>query len=276
MKLEFSKMHGLGNDFVVIDAINQAVELSTAQVRALADRHTGIGCDQLLLVERATGTDADFRYRIFNHDGGEVGQCGNGARCFMRFVHDRGLTDKSDVLVETQSGLLRLTLEPDAQVTVDMGEPRLQPDRIPFVADACAHRYPLLVDDLELQIAAVSMGNPHAVLQVDDIAQAPVERLGPAIERHPRFPERANVGFMQVIDPEHVRLRVFERGAGETQACGSGACAAVVAGRLWDQLAPRVTVTLPGGNLVVKWAGEGSPVYLTGPATQVFAGEIDL
>ena len=276
MKLEFSKMHGLGNDFVVIDAIGQSVDLGTDEVRALADRHTGIGCDQLLLVERARGPDADFRYRIFNSDGGEVGQCGNGARCFMRFVHDRGLTDSKDVVVETQSGLMRLTLEPDGQVTVDMGEPRLQPADIPFVAERRAGSYPLRVDDRELEIAALSMGNPHAVLRVDDINQAPVEYLGPAIESHPDFPERVNAGFMQIIDPEHIRLRVYERGAGETLACGSGACAAVVAGRLWDQLAPRVNVALTGGDLVVKWAGEGNPVYLTGPATQVFLGEIDL
>ena len=276
MKLEFSKMHGLGNDFVVIDAISQSVDLGTGQVRALADRHTGIGCDQLLLVERAQGPDADFRYRIFNSDGGEVGQCGNGARCFMRFVHDRGLTEKTDVVVETQSGLMGLTLEDDGRVTVDMGEPRLRPADIPFVAHGRAQTYRLQVNDRELEIAALSMGNPHAVLQVDDINQAPVEHLGPAIENHPDFPERVNAGFMQIIDPEHIRLRVHERGAGETLACGSGACAAVVAGRLWDQLAPRVNVALTGGNLVVKWAGEGSPVYLTGPATQVFLGEIDL
>ena len=276
MKLEFSKMHGLGNDFVVIDAISQSVDLGTGQVRALADRHTGIGCDQLLLVERAQGPDADFRYRIFNSDGGEVGQCGNGARCFMRFVHDRGLTEKTDVVVETQSGQMGLTLEDDGQVTVDMGEPRLRPADIPFVAHGRAQTYRLQVNDRELEIAALSMGNPHAVLQVDDINQAPVEHLGPAIENHPDFPERVNASFMQIIDPEHIRLRVHERGAGETLACGSGACAAVVAGRLWDQLAPRVNVALTGGNLVVKWAGEGSPVYLTGPATQVFLGEIDL
>lgn len=276
MKLEFSKMHGLGNDFVVIDAISQSVDLDTVQVRALADRHTGIGCDQLLLVERAQGPDADFRYRIFNSDGGEVGQCGNGARCFMRFVHDRGLTEKTDVVVETQSGLMGLTLEDDGQVTVDMGEPRLQPADIPFLAHRRAQTYRLQVNDRDLEIAALSIGNPHAVLRVDDINQAPVEHLGPAIENHPDFPERVNAGFMQIIDPEHIRLRVHERGAGETLACGSGACAAVVAGRLWDQLAPRVNVALTGGNLVVKWAGEGRPVYLTGPATQVFLGEIDL
>lgn len=276
MKLEFSKMHGLGNDFVVIDAISQSVDLDTVQVRALADRHTGIGCDQLLLVERAQGPDADFRYRIFNSDGGEVGQCGNGARCFMRFVHDRGLTEKTDVVVETQSGLMGLTLEDDGQVTVDMGEPRLQPADIPFLAHRRAQTYRLQVNDRDLEIAALSIGNPHAVLRVDDINQAPVEHLGPAIENHPDFPERVNAGFMQIIDPEHIRLRVHERGAGETLACGSGACAAVVAGRLWDQLAPRVNVALTGGNLVVKWTGEGRPVYLTGPATQVFLGEIDL
>ncbi len=275
MTLEFSKMHGLGNDFMVIDAIHQSVELSAAQVQALADRHCGVGFDQLLLVERATRADADFRYRIYNADGGEVGQCGNGARCFLRFVHDRGLSDKSELRVETQSGLLQLVLEPDGLVTVDMGEPCLLPADIPFAAAAQAHTYPLDAGGETLEISAVSMGNPHAVMLVDTVETAPVERLGPLIESHPRFPQHANAGFMQIIDPEHIRLRVYERGAGETRACGSGACAAVVAGRLRDQLAPRVTVSLTGGDLVVKWAGEGHPVYLTGPATQVYRGHID-
>ena len=274
MKLEFSKMHGLGNDFVVIDAISQSVDLGTGQVRALADRHTGIGCDQLLLVERAQGPDADFRYRIFNSDGGEVGQCGNGARCFMRFVHDRGLTEKTDVVVETQSGLMGLTLEDDGQVTVDMGEPRLRPADIPFVAHGRAQTYRLQVNDRQLEIAALSMGNPHAVLEVPHVDSAPVARLGPAIEAHARFPMHVNVGFMEVVDRNRIRLRVFERGTGETLACGTGACAAVVVGRVQDLLDERVTVELRGGDLVVSWAGGHKPVLMTGPATSVFEGRI--
>jgi len=276
MMLEFSKMHGLGNDFVVIDAISQEVALSPEQVRRLADRHHGIGCDQLLLVERPGGEPADFRYRIFNADGGEVSQCGNGARCFMRFVHDLGLSDKRELRVETASGPLLLVLEDDGQVTVNMGEPRFEPREIPFDAPARMSTYTLEVAGERLEIAAVSMGNPHAVTLVRDVDTAPVERLGPALERHPRFPQGANAGFMQIIDFEHIRLRVYERGAGETLACGSGACAAVVAGRLWDRLAARVKVTLRGGDLVVSWAGRGYPVYMTGPATHVFRGRIDL
>jgi diaminopimelate epimerase len=276
MLLEFTKMHGLGNDFVVIDAIHQNVALSPEQVRQIADRHYGIGCDQLLLVEAPSTQDTDFRYRIFNADGGEVGQCGNGARCFMRFVHERGLTDKRELKVETLSGQLQLELEDDGLVTVNMGEPRLEPTDIPFDAPAYAQIYTLALDGDVLEIAAVSMGNPHAVTRVEDVETAPVERLGPLIERHPRFPERVNAGFMQIIDFEHIRLRVYERGAGETRACGSGACAAVVAGRLWDQLSARVNVALRGGNLVVSWAGNGHPVYITGPATRVFEGRIEL
>jgi diaminopimelate epimerase len=276
MMLEFSKMHGLGNDFVVIDAVNQVVALSPEQVRRLADRHRGIGCDQLLLVEPSRGGQADFRYRIFNADGGEVSQCGNGARCFMRFVHDLGLSDKRELRVETAGGPLLLVLEDDGQVTVNMGEPRLEPEEIPFEAAARASVYTLEVAGERLEIAAVSLGNPHAVTLVSDVESAPVARLGPEIERHPRFPQGVNAGFMQIIDCEHIRLRVFERGAGETLACGSGACAAVVAGRLWDQLAARVKVGLWGGDLVVSWAGRGYPVYLTGPATHVFRGRIDI
>jgi diaminopimelate epimerase len=276
MLLEFTKMHGLGNDFVVIDAINQRVELDAEQVRHLAERRFGIGCDQLLLVESATTPAADFRYRIFNADGGEVGQCGNGARCFMRFVREHGLTDKSQLQVETASGPLQLTQEDDGLITVDMGIPRLQPHEIPFDAPAYASRYPLEVAGEMLEIAAVSMGNPHAVLQVNNIDSAPVAELGPAIEGHRRFPERTNAGFMQIVDPETVRLRVYERGAGETLACGSGACAAVVAGRMWDLLAPRVKVILTGGELVVSWPGEGRPVLMTGPATTVYEGRIRL
>jgi diaminopimelate epimerase len=276
MHLEFTKMHGLGNDFVVIDAIHQNVALSPEQVRRLADRRYGIGCDQLLLVEAPSMQGTDFHYRIFNADGGEVGQCGNGARCFMRFVHEQGLTDKRELNVETASGRLQLVLEDDGLVTVNMGEPRLKPADIPFDAPAYAQTYTLALDGDELEIAAVSMGNPHAVIRVEDVEAAPVERLGPLIERHPRFPERVNAGFMQIIDFEHIRLRVYERGAGETRACGSGACAAVVAGRLWDQLSARVNVVLRGGNLVVSWAGKGYPVYMTGPATRVFEGRIEL
>ena len=276
MRLEFTKMHGLGNDFVVIDAINQSVSLNAEQVRLLADRHFGIGCDQLLLVEPATSGKADFRYRIYNADGGEVGQCGNGARCFMRFVNEQGLSDKSELTVETAGGPLRLIREDDGQVTVNMGIPRLQPDEIPFQAAAFAALYPLQAADRMLEIAAVSMGNPHAVLLVDDIASAPLAELGPVIESHPRFPNRVNAGFMQIIDRHSIRVRVYERGAGETLACGSGACAAVVAGCLWGRLDRRVKVFLNGGELMVSWSGEGEPVMMTGPATTVYQGHIEL
>ena len=276
MTLRFTKMHGLGNDFVVIDAINQAVELSGEQVRALADRHFGIGCDQLLLVEPASSPQIDFRYRIFNADGGEVGQCGNGARCFMQFVHEQGLTMADRIRVETASGTLELLRQSDGQVTVNMGIPRLEPTEIPFEASTRATHYPLEVDGQSLQIAALSMGNPHAVLRVDDIDTAPVNKLGPLIERHPRFPQRVNAGFMQIVDAGTVRVRVFERGSGETLACGSGACAAVVAGCLWGQLNDTVKVMLNGGELVVSWAGADTPVMMTGPATTVYQGQIDL
>jgi len=276
MLVEFTKMHGLGNDFVVIDCIRQSVFLTPEQVRLLADRHFGIGCDQLLLVEAATVPGADFRYRIFNADGGEVGQCGNGARCFMQFVHEQGLTDKPVLIVATSSGHLQLTRETDGQITVDMGIPRLDPDDIPFTASARDTVYALEVNKLQIEIAAVSMGNPHAVLLVDDVDTAPVADLGPAIENHPRFPERANVGFMQIVDSETISLRVYERGAGETLACGSGACAAMVAGRLWERLGTRIKVILKGGELVVSWSGEGYPVMITGPATTVYQGRIEL
>ena len=276
MRLEFTKMHGLGNDFVVIDAINQPVSLNAEQVRLLADRHFGIGCDQLLLVEPATSGKADFRYRIYNADGGEVEQCGNGARCFMRFVNEQGLSDKSELTVETAGGPLRLIREDDGQVTVNMGIPRLQPDEIPFQAAAFAALYPLQAADRMLEIAAVSMGNPHAVLLVDDIASASLAVLGPVIESHPRFPNRVNAGFMQIIDRHSIRVRVYERGAGETLACGSGACAAVVAGCLWGRLDRRVKVFLNGGELMVSWNGEGEPVMMTGPATTVYQGHIEL
>ena len=275
MTLNFTKMHGLGNDFVIIDAINQSVSLTPEQVRQLSDRHFGIGFDQLLLVE-SPATEADFRYRIYNADGGEVEQCGNGARCFMQFVREQELTDKSQLRVETAGGPLQLMQQPDGQITVDMGVPRLEPADIPFVAPGRESTYSLDVLDRHLEIAAISMGNPHAVLLVDDIDTAPVASIGQAIENHPRFPERVNVGFMQIVNNDCIRLRVFERGAGETLACGSGACAAVVAGRLREQLAKSVKVILNGGELVVSWAGEGQPVLMTGPATTVYQGRIEL
>jgi diaminopimelate epimerase len=276
MRLKFTKMHGLGNDFVVFDAVRQRVELTSAQVRAIADRHLGVGCDQLLLVEKADRGDADFRYRIFNADGGEVEQCGNGARCFARFVLDRGLTDKRALRVETQAGLIGLTVESDGEVTVDMGLPRFKPSEIPFIADREQSVYALDVDGATVEIGAVSMGNPHAVLVVDNVERAPVASLGPSIERHPRFPNRVNVGFMQRVGPDHIRLRVFERGAGETRACGTGACAAVAVGVKRGMLGERVRVDLPGGTLTVGWDGKSAPMLMKGPAVSVFEGEIEL
>ena len=274
MTLNFTKMHGLGNDFVIIDAINQSVFLTAEQIQQLADRHTGIGFDQLLLVETASSPDADFRYRIFNADGGEVGQCGNGARCFMQFVHEQGLSDKTTLQVETANGPLQLLRRDDGLITVDMGVPRLEPGEVPFLAPARKLSYRLETNTTALDIAAISMGNPHAVLLVDTIASAPVAELGPVIESHPRFPQRVNVGFMEIVDAHTIRLRVYERGAGETRACGSGACAAVVAGRLWERLSAEVKVLLTGGELVVSWTGEGQPVRMTGPATTVYQGRI--
>lgn len=276
MQLRFSKMHGLGNDFVVIDGINQQVSLDAAKVRFMADRHFGIGCDQLLLVETATDGASDFRYRIFNADGGEVGQCGNGARCFARFVRDRGLTDKNDFTVQTSTGRMQLMIEPDGLITVSMGVPRLEPKEIPFVAGIRADDYTLQVKGQVVHIGAVSLGNPHAVIKVENIDTAPVEILGPLVESHSRFPERVNVGFMEVRDRNHIRLRVYERGVGETLACGSGACAAAVVGRIQGMLDERVHVELPGGSLRIRWAGGGEPVWMTGPATHVYEGNIEL
>ncbi|MFZ5537041.1 MAG: diaminopimelate epimerase [Pseudomonadota bacterium] len=276
MQLSFVKMHGLGNDFVVLDGVRQPISLTTEQVRFLADRHFGIGCDQLLLVEPAPTPDTLFRYRIFNADGGEVEQCGNGARCFARFVRDEGLTDATTIPVMTAAGRIVLHVEDNGEVTVDMGVPRLEPAEIPFEAPARAMSYPLAVHGAFHTISAVSMGNPHAVLRVEDVDSAPVETLGPAIESHPRFPKRVNVGFMQVLAPDHIRLRVYERGAGETLACGTGACAAVVAGRLHGWLVDTVKVDLPGGRLTIHWQGEGRHVMMTGPATRVFEGRITL
>jgi diaminopimelate epimerase len=278
--LRFSKMHGLGNDFVVFDAITQSVRLSAEQVRFIAHRRFGVGCDQVLLVESPTLTPSsprvDFAYRIFNADGGEVEQCGNGARCFARFVRDQGLTDKDQIAVQTAAGIITLTLERDGQVTVNMGVPVFEPEAVHFVANRRAPVYPLEVADSVLEIGVVSMGNPHAVLRVDDVARAPVTALGPLIEVHPRFPRRVNAGFLEVVDAEHVRLRVYERGAGETLACGTGACAAVAVGRMRGWLGERVRVDLSGGTLHIRWAGEGEPVWMSGPATHVFDGQLSL
>jgi len=275
MKLRFTKMHGLGNDFVVIDGIDQRVELSPEQFRFLADRHFGVGCDQILLVEKAARPDADFRYRIFNADGGEVQQCGNGARCFVRFVHDHGLTTKREIRVETAAGIIVPRLEADGQVTVDMGPPRFEPAEIPFVADARAVTYVLDIGQ-PVEIAVLSMGNPHAVLETCNVDTAPVAEWGPLIERHPRFPERVNVGFMQLLHRRAIKLRVFERGTGETLACGTGACAAAVSGMVRGLLDHQVVVQMRGGPLTIRWDGEGHSVFMTGPAVSVFEGELEL
>ena len=276
MKLKFTKMHGLGNDFVVLDGYTQHLSLSTAQLRHLADRHFGVGCDQLLLVEKSTVADADFRYRIFNADGGEVGQCGNGARCFVRFVHERGLTTKTEIRVQTTCGLITPKLEADGMVSVDMGAPRFAPQQIPFLADAQTLTYPLSVAGAEIEIGAISMGNPHAVQVVTDVNTAPVATQGKLIEAHPQFPQRVNAGFMQVVNRQHIKLRVYERGAGETLACGTGACAAVVHGIQLGLLQSPVKVSTRGGDLHIAWAGVGQPVMMTGPAVTVFEGEITL
>ena len=275
MKIRFTKMQGAGNDFVVLDETQGRLGLSAAQYRFLADRHFGVGADQILTVRPSPGEGIDFEYVIHNADGGEVEQCGNGARCFARFVREHDLSDRDELCVETSAGLLRLRLLADGRVAVDMGQPRLEPAEVPFFATERAARYPIAADGVELEIAAVSMGNPHAVLMVEDVERAPVAHLGPLLERHGRFPNRANVGFMQILAPDHIRLRVFERGTGETRACGSGACAAVVAGRLWGLLWPNVRVDLPGGTLEIHWAGEGEPVTMIGPATTVFEGWIE-
>jgi diaminopimelate epimerase len=305
MKLRFSKMHGLGNDFVVFDGISQRVDLSPEQIRRIADRHFGVGCDQLLLVERPLAEGADFRYRIFNADGGEVEQCGNGARCFVRFVHDHGLTDKNEIRVDTLSGRIAPRLEAGGEVTVNMGAPIFEAERIPFCSESAQFLQPLKVGSDTVMISALSMGNPHAVQIVADVESAPVAAQGPLIECHERFPRRVNAGFMQVVDRSHIRLRVWERGAGETLACGTGACAAVVAGIRRGVLDTTVRVSTRGGDLTIRWdggdnaggSGEGNvagtqggkrvdqqehvgravaPVWMTGPAVTVFEGEIEI
>lgn len=276
MNLEFTKMHGLGNDFVVFDAIHQKIELTPEQLRHIANRHFGVGCDQILLIEAARMSDTDFHYRIFNADGGEVEQCGNGARCFARYIRDRGLTEKDVIEVGTRAGKITLYLEDDGNVRVNMGLPELEPAKIPFIADQMAHSYTIEAGGEKLLLGAVSMGNPHAVIKVPDVNSAQVERIGPLLERHPRFPQRVNVGFMQVCSPQQIRLRVFERGTGETLSCGTGACAAVVSGRIQGMLDAAVEVRLAGGVLRIEWQGRGHPVWMSGPATRVYEGAIDI
>jgi diaminopimelate epimerase len=276
MQIEFTKMHGIGNDFVVIDAIGQAIDLAAEDVRFIADRHFGVGCDQLLLVERPTLPEAEFRYRIFNADGGEVSQCGNGARCFARFVTERGMTHSRRIPVETAGGMIYLQLESGNAVTVDMGVPSFNPATLPFIADGEPEYHDLMVNGVKYAIGAVSVGNPHAVLLVDSVDSAPVETLGAAIENHERFPQRVNVGFMEIIDRSRIRLRVYERGAGETLACGSGACAAAAIGIRNRLLDATVQVDLKGGSLTIRWPGAGNPLLMTGPAQTVYQGRIEL
>ncbi|MES2720511.1 MAG: diaminopimelate epimerase [Pseudomonadota bacterium] len=272
MRLEFTKMHGLGNDFLMLDLVSQRVRLDEELIRRLSDRHFGVGFDQLLVVEPPHHPDVDFRYRIFNADGSEVSQCGNGARCFARFVRDRRLTRKDTLRVETASGIITLQIDAQGWVTVNMGPPRLEPGQVPFVAEAAALDYRIEVDGALYEIAAVSMGNPHAVLRVDNVDTAPVATLGPRLESHSRFPERVNVGFMQVLNRQEIRLRVFERGTGETLACGTGACAAAVAAMRWGLVDRDITVHLPGGALRIRWDNDSASVMMTGPTARVFEG----
>ena len=276
MLLRFTKMHGLGNDFMVLDLVSQHAHILPKHAKQWGDRNTGIGFDQLLIVEAPSNPEVDFRYRIFNSDGSEVEQCGNGARCFARFVLDKRLTAKKTIRVETKGGIITLDVRSDGQISVDMGPPRMLPADIPFQADVQAHSYALSVDGQSVEIAALSMGNPHAVLRVDDINNAPVHTLGPKIEHHPRFPARVNVGFLHVVDRTRAQLRVWERGAGETQACGTGACAAAVAAISQGWMDSPLLLDLPGGRLSIEWAGPGHSVIMTGPAVRVFEGQVRL
>jgi diaminopimelate epimerase len=287
MLLRFTKMHGLGNDFVLLDLISQNIRLLPEQIRELGDRRTGIGFDQLLLVEPPENPDMDFRYRIYNADGTEAEQCGNGARCFMRFLRDRGLTTKIRVKLETNTGSIECKLEEDGNITINMGPPALCPEQIPFAADHVSIQYELELTSTSpthpgsqlpksVSISTVNIGNPHAVLLVDDVSKAAVSQIGPAIENHPRFPQRVNVGFMQVVARNKIKLRVFERGVGETRACGTGACAAVVAGRLQGLLDDQIEVMLPGGTLSVTWKGDDSDILMTGPASRVYEGRLQI
>ncbi|NOH64939.1 diaminopimelate epimerase [Vibrio sp. RE88] len=274
MHFHFSKMHGLGNDFMVVDCITQNIFFSPDLIRRLADRHTGVGFDQLLVVEAPYDPETDFHYRIFNADGSEVEQCGNGARCFARFVRMKGLTNKYSISVSTKKGKMILSIEEDDHVTVNMGVPEFEPNKIPFKAKQTEKTYILRAEEKTLFCGAVSMGNPHVVTVVDDTETADVDTLGPLLESHERFPERVNAGFMQVLSRNEVNLRVYERGAGETQACGSGACGAVAVGIVQELLDEKVTVNLPGGSLKISWQGPGKPLYMTGPATHVFDGQL--
>ncbi len=273
MKLHFFKMHGLGNDFMIVDAMHQTFNLSPAQISRLADRYTGVGFDQLLVLSPARSHDIDFDYRIFNSDGSEAEQCGNGARCIARFIHDRNLSKKNEFVLSTKTRLIKVKLEENNQVTVDMGQPIFEPALIPFLAEAMAPRYLLDVSGEVIGIRAVSIGNPHAVIAVSDVITAEVKRLGPLIEHHPRFPQGTNVGFMQIINSNRIKLRVHERGVGETLACGSGACAAVAVGRHQGLLTETVVVELPGGNLTIRWLGPDHSLLMTGPAEWSFSGE---
>ncbi len=276
MKLTFTKMHGLGNDFVVIDAIHQSVTLTTEQIRSIANRHFGVGCDQLLLVEASQTDEADFRYRIFNADGGEVSQCGNGARCFARYIREKGFSSKEKITVETLTGLLVLHVEKNGDITVNMGIPRHAPIEIPMNSSEEKSLYTLELEGAAYAFGAVSIGNPHAVIKVENIDLAPVESIGSILESHSIFPQRANIGFMQIISPDHIKLRVYERGAAETNACGSGACAAAIIGIERGLLRSPVQVELPGGQLMISWQSRGQPVYMRGSATSVFEGVIEL
>jgi diaminopimelate epimerase len=275
-RIRFTKMHGQGNDFVVLDGVRQALDVTPDKARFLADRHLGVGCDQLLVVEKPASAQNDFRYRIYNADGGEVEQCGNGARCFARYVLDEGLTAKREIRVETVAGVIVPRIEDSGQVTVDMGQPRFDPREVPFLFDEIRLVYPLRVAGLPVEVSVLSMGNPHAVQVVEDVERAPVREQGPLLERHPAFPQRVNAGYMQPLSRGHVKLRVWERGAGETLACGTGACAAVVAGIRRGMLDEEVRVTTRGGDLLVRWRGQDSPVMMTGDAVRVFDGEIEI
>jgi diaminopimelate epimerase len=276
MKLNFTKMQGAGNDFVVIDSYSQAISLTTEQIRHIANRYLGVGCDQLLMVEKTETPHVDFRYRIFNADGGEVEQCGNGARCFVKYVVEKRLTNQHEITVETASGIITLALQNDGQVIVNMGAPQFLPADIPFLANEQSNLYTLALSNTTIQITAVSMGNPHAVTLVDNVDMAPVAEFGPQIESHPSFPQRVNAGFMQVVSPHEINLRVYERGSGETLSCGTGACAAAVSGIQLGLLSSPVSVNTRGGKLSIAWDGKDSPVMMTGPAVIVFEGQIDI
>jgi diaminopimelate epimerase len=276
MRIQFSKMHGLGNDFMVIDQVTQQMHLTPELIQRFADRHTGIGFDQLLSVEPPTDPDTDFRYRIYNADGNEAEQCGNGARCFAKFVVDNHLSNKTELKLQTTCGIIATQLREDGMVEVDMGVPTTEPSQIPFITDAAATSYRVAIGDIAVDVVPVSIGNPHAVLFVDSVNSAPVETLGPLLEHHARFPNGANVGFCQVVDSGFARLRVFERGVGETRACGTGACAAAVAGVLTGRFSERMKISLPGGKVKISWAGPGHALYMLGPACLVYEGSVEI